>query len=171
MSGVNLPIEISLKLDQGQLDQVLDAIHDGFERLRGAIADLKPRYHFRGGHFMRRYAQDRPADTVTFSKAVLVDSEGGVVDPQPDLKYTFSSDKGNIADVVDNGDGTVTVNYGSFVKLEDGSYDIATLKAESNEITAADGSTLKDVVTEQVQLVPGGVFGFGSSGGFNLPEA
>lgn len=122
-----------------------------------------------GGYFMRTYAEDRPADTSSFTKASVVDSEGGAVDPQPDLTYTFSSDKPGICDIKDNGDGTVTTTYGTAAKLPDGSYDIATLRGESNEIPDGSGGVIKDVVQDQVQLVPGAAAGFGTGGAFNLP--
>jgi hypothetical protein len=125
-------------------------------------------YKLVGGSFVRRIAEDRPADTFAFRKAVVVDSEGNPVDPQPDLNYTFSSDKEGITQIAGNGDGTVTTSYGTAVKT-DGAYEIATLKAESNEISLPDGSTIKDVITEQIQLVPGGAAGFGTTGGFDFP--
>lgn len=118
---------------------------------------------------MRTYAGDREADTITFNKPSVVDSEGTAVSPQPDLSYSFSSDKPEIVSVTDNGDGTITASYGTPKQMEDGSFDIAEVRAESSEITLPDGSTLKDVKTEQIQLVPGAAAGF-AGGGFAFPE-
>lgn len=164
--GVEIPINVTYTMDPEQYSGLVEAIN----KLTSAVLALKPKYHFEGGGFMRTYAEDRPADTTAFTKPTVVDSENNPVDPQPDLTYTFSSDKPGICDIVDNGDGTVTTSYGTGVKLGDGSYDMAELRAESNEISLPDGSTLKDVKTEQVQLVPGMAAGF-AGGGFNLPEA
>ncbi len=130
---------------------------------------LNSRLNFVGGGFLRTYAQDRPTDVVGFSKPTVVDSEGGAVDPQPDLSYLFSSSDESIASVTDNGDGTLNVSYGTARKQEDGSYAMAEIKAESNEITLPSGEVIKDVKTEQIQLVPGAAAGF-SGGGFNFPE-
>jgi hypothetical protein len=127
-------------------------------------------FHFEGGGFMRTYAEDRAPDTFTFTKPKVVDSEGGVLSPQPELNYTFSSDDEGIVSIVDNGDGTVTTTYKTARQLEDGSFAIAEVRAESNEISLADGSTIKDVKTEQVQLVTGVAAGF-AGGGFNFPDA
>lgn len=167
--SVEIPIKIVNTIDPEQYAGLVGAI----TKLTSAVLALKPKYHFEGGGFVRTYAEDRPDETVTFRKPKVVDSEGGEVDPQPDLTYTFSSDKPNICDVTsstDNGDGTVAVglHYEKAVKLPDNSYDMAELKAESNDITLPDGSTLKDVKTEQVQLVPGVAAGF-AGGGFELP--
>lgn len=164
--GVELPIAVTLRLADDQYDGLIEALN----KLTSAVLALKPKYHFEGGGFMRSYAGDRPPDTTSFTEPTVVDSEQTPLDPQPDLTYTFSSDKPEICDITDNGDGTVTTTYGTPVKLPDGSYDMATLKAESNEISLPDGSTLKDVKTEQVQLLPGMAAGF-VGGGFNLPEA
>lgn len=155
-----------------ELDSVqYTALQDSISQLISVIKQsLTPKYHLEGGGFVKTYAEDRPADTSAFTKPTVVDSEGGAVDPQPDFSYTFSSDKPGICDIVDNGDGTVTTSYGTAVKLPDGSYDMAELKAESSTITLPDGTTLKDVKTEQVQLVPGQAAGF-AGGGFNLPDA
>lgn len=120
---------------------------------------------------MRTFPQDRPADVIPFSARKVVDSEGAEVDPQPDLTYSFSSDKPDIVTILDNGDGTVTVNYNSAKKLEDNSYDIAEIRAESNDVSLPDGGVIKDVVTEQIQLVPGAAAGFGGGGGFQFPDA
>ena len=125
-------------------------------------------YKFIGGGFLRIYAQDRPADTFAFEKPKVTDSEGGVLDVQPELSYTFSSDKPGICDIKDNGDGTVTATYGTAVKLGDGSYDMAELKAESNAIDTPAGP-IRDVKTEQVQLVIGAAAGF-IGGGFKFPD-
>lgn len=118
---------------------------------------------------MRTYAQDRPADTVQFQKPKVVDSEGGEVNPQPELSYTFSSDDESMVTIVDNGDGTVTLNYGTAQKLDDGSFKICEIRAESNDIDLSEEGILKDVKTEQIQLVPGSAAGF-AGGGFQLPE-
>jgi len=170
----NVVVNIDLK-------PLVDEVKAGFASVVEAIAKLetlpppqhKP-FRFEGGGFMRTFKGDRPPDIITFHKPVVVDSEGTPVDPQPALNYTFSSDKPSISDVSATDDGgpsvSVTVTYGTPVKLEDGSYDMAEIRAESNILDTPAGP-LKDVVTEQIQLVPGDAAGFGTGGRFEFPEA
>lgn len=158
------------------IDRHRDVTQEGFALVAEAISKIhlpapepSPRYHFEGGGFMKSYPEDRPAENVAFTKPQVVDSEGGAVDPQPELNYTFSSSNDSIVAVTDNGDGTIGVVYGKANKLADGSYEIAEVRAESNSIDLGNGQTLKDVKTEQVQLLPGTAAGF-AGGGFAFPD-
>lgn len=166
---LEVPIKVDIKVDETQFNTLMEAIN----KLTSAVANLAPQYHFAGGGFMRTYAGDRPDDTVKFVKPSVVDSEGTPVDPQPALNYTFTSDKPEICEIintVDNGpDVDLTVHYGTPVQLPDNSYDMAEVKAESDNVDLPDGSAIKDVKTEQIQLVPGVAAGF-SGGGFGFPE-
>lgn len=117
---------------------------------------------------MKAYAGDRPPDDVPFAPAIVVDSEGTEVDQQPALFYTFSSSDEEMVTVAALEGGGVHLEYGKPKKLDDGSYSICEIRAESQEITVG-SQTLKDVKTEQIQLVPGAASGF-MGGGFQLPD-
>lgn len=163
---------IHVALDLAELVSAVNRVADTLSQITQPPAQ---QFHFEGGGFMHTYKEDRPDEVIRFTKPPVVDSENKPVDPQPPLDYTFSSDKENIFSVTsaqDNGDGTVDVglHYETAVKLDDGSYDIAELRAESNSIDTPAGP-IKDVKTEQIQLVPGDAFGFGGGGGFALPDA
>ncbi len=125
-------------------------------------------FRFEGSGFVRVFAGDRPSEDIPFKKGVVVDSEGTPVDPQPELSYTFSSTSPSVVAIADNGNGTVHVDYVTPHQLEDGSFEIAELRGESNTIDLPDGSKLKDVFTEQIQLLPGIAAGFANSG-FQFP--
>lgn len=151
------------------ISELVDVLAKVAEAITSITKPPQPSYHFEGGGFVHTYAEDRKPDTFAFEKPKVVDSEGGVLDTQPDLNYLFSSSDDSIASIVDNGDGTVTVTYGTAKKLDDGSYAIAEVRAESNEIPLPDGSTIKDVKLENVQLVIGAASGF-AGGGFKFPD-
>lgn len=128
-------------------------------------------YKLSGGTFVRTFPETRPPDVIRFTPASIVDAEGQPVDPQPSITYNFSSSDESISKIeqLNPGDpNELTVTYVTLKKNEDNSYAAATLKAESSDIPLADGSVLKDVVTEDIQLVPGGAAGF-AGGGFNFP--
>lgn len=163
-------------LSDKQFSRLLNTITEGFEQVADAISALNTtpvppqgKFQFVGGGFVRIYAGDRPAEDIPFVKASVADSEGTPLSPQPNLTYTFSSSNTAIASVTDNGNGTVHVEYGTPNQLPDGSFEIAEVKAESNTIDLPDGSSIKDVKTEQIQLLPGQAASF-AGGGFQFPE-
>lgn len=169
--GVEVTKRIIYEMDEVQYN----ALQESIAKLTSALSQtFKPKVSFRGGGFVKTYKGDRPAETVVFTKPVVVDSEGTPVNPQPTLTYQFSSSNPAIVgiDATDTGGPTVDVNatYGTPNQLGDGSYEIAEVKAESNEIDNGVGGILKDVKTEQIQLVPGDAAGFGG-GGFGFPDA
>lgn len=146
-------------------------------RVADAISDLtKPPIvsglHFEGGGFMRTYAGDRPAEKIDFAPARLVDSEGTVLpdDKQPQLDYSLTSSNPDVVGVSFDENGKIDATYGTPHKLEDNSYEIVEIRAESQEITLDNDEVIKDVKTEQIQLVPGSAVGL-AGGGMSFPEA
>lgn len=173
-------IRDTLKGIQSELAGTRAEITDGATKVAGAISELQApepppaKIRFEGGGFVRTYKGDRPAETVVFNKPQVVDSEGTPLSPQPTLTYEFTSDKPEIVGVSATDDGGPTVNvdvtYGTPAQLEDGSFDIAEVRATSNDVDDTEGGTLVDVKTEQIQLVPGDAAGF-ANGGFGFPDA
>lgn len=147
---------------------IVSAIREVARALNSLTQPQEQLFSFIGGGFVRQFAGDRADENVFFQKPIVVDSEGTPLSPQPDLSYTFSSDDPTGLELTDNGDGTVRFRYGTPKQLEDGSFKIFEGRAESNQIDIGNGNFIKDVRTEQVQLLPGVAAGF-TGGGFQFP--
>src|SRR5215475_4418948 len=79
---------VHVLVDSPELASVIEKVADALSKLTQPPGQSE--FRLLGGTFMRTFLADRPDDAVHFKPAVVVDSEGNPVEPQPDLSYQFS---------------------------------------------------------------------------------